>query len=471
MYKLSNRGLCVFSFLLALTVLPALGQRPAASPTPPTASLATITTGRAPIIIVPGLTGSELINARTGESVWFRKGRAKDDDLRLPISADLARNRDNLVPRDIIRSVKFLSFLPETEIYERLTEALVRRGYREAKWNTATSKDATDTFFVFPYDWRRDNVESGRRLTRQVEALKRRLGKPGLKFNVIAHSMGGLVARYSAMYGNTELPVSNPRPTWAGRNLYDKIFLVGTPNEGSVLAINALLNGFSYLGGGINLPFIQNITRFDVFTLPSIYQLLPHEGSLVAYDDDLKPISLDIYDPSVWDKYDWAIWKDDDFKKKLTPLEQRNARAFFLSALSRAKRFQTALNANNSEKVPVSFFLIGADCKDTLSGLVLTRDEKKGRWETRIKADGFTNVKGVKITDEQLKPLLYSMGDSVVPKRSLGAQTLSASGRKILPVTAELFQCEGHSKLVTNPSIQDKLFVLLTDGALDKLED
>ena len=35
--------------------------------------------------------------------------------------------------------------------------------------------------------------------------------------------------------------------------------------------------------------------------------------------------------------------------------------------------------------------------------------------------------------------------------------------KAVLPVVSELFQCEGHSKLVTNPEIQDKLFVLL-DG-------
>ena len=420
--------------------------------------------GRDPIIIIPGLTGSELVNSRTGEEVWFKARRAKDDDIRLPISPVLSRNRDNLVPRDIIRSVKFFSFLPETEIYERLINSLeTRGGYREARWATATRADAKDTFFVFAYDWRRDNVENARLLIRQIETLKRRLRQPNLKFNVVAHSMGGLIARYAAMYGNTELPASNPRPTWAGARHFNKIFLLGTPNEGSILSINALLNGFSYIGGGLNLPFIQNISRFDVFTIPSIYQLLPHEGSFFAYDEDLKPLQLDPYDPAVWEKYNWAIWQDDDFAKKFTPLEQRNARPYFLAALSRAKRFQAALDANTSEKVPVSFYLVGADCKETQNALLLVRDDKKNRWDTRFKADSFTNARGDKITGEQIKTLLFTMGDSVVPKRSLGAETLAKVRKAVLPVVSELFQCEGHSKLVTNPEIQDKLFVLL-DG-------
>jgi len=446
------------SILLCLCFsIAASGQQPAAS------------TGKAPIIIIPGLTGSELVNSKTGEHVWFRKGRAKDDDLRLPISPNLARNRDNLVPGDIIRSVQFLKFLPETEIYERLIDALEKRGgYREAKWSTATAKDAEDTFFVFPYDWRRDNVENARLLITRIEAVKRRMGKPDLKFNVVAHSMGGLIARYAAMYGNADLPAGTPRPTWAGARHFGKIFLLGTPNEGSVQAIETLLNGFSYVGGGLNLPFIQNISRFDVFTIPSIYQLLPHDGSLLAYDENLKPIVVDVYDPATWDKYDWTIGQDDDFKKKLSPQEQRNARAYFLAVLSRAKRFQAALDANNSTKVPVEFYLMGADCKDTQNALLLLQD-KKGKWETHFKPTGFTAASGEKVTADQLRSLLLAIGDGVVTKRSLAVETgVAASKRPVLPAASEIYQCEDHNRLVTNPEIQDRLFTLLNPAVASK---
>lgn len=418
-------------------------------------------TGKLPIIIIPGLTGSDLVNSKTGEEVWFRARRAKDDDLRLPISPNLARNRDALVTRDVIRSVKFLKFLPETEIYERLIDALQTRGaYREAKWNTASRKDAQDTFFVFPYDWRRDNVESAQLLIRRIEALKRRLGRPDLKFNVIAHSMGGLVARYAAMYGAADLSAS-PRPTWSGARHFDKIFMLGTPNQGSIMALNALLNGFSYVGGGLNLPFIQDISRFDVFTIPSIYQLLPGGDAFLAYDENLKPLVIDIYDPATWEKYDWAVWQDGDFKKKFNPIEQRNARPFLNAALRRAKLLHQALNVKANGKVPVSFYLMGADCKDTPAALVLVRDEKKNRWETRFKADGFTRSNGEKVRDEEVKPLLVAVGDSVVTKSSL-----ESVGSKLgFPVAGEIYQCVGHSKLVTSAEVQDKLFAFLTAAA------
>ena len=454
-------------FLFILLCLLAVSSGIAAQTPTPTPQLAPVKTGKTPIIIIPGLTGSELVNSKTGEEAWFKATRAKDDDLRLPISANLARNRDDLVPRDIIRSVKFLKFLPETEIYERLIDALqTRGGYKEGKWNAPPKDGYQDTFYVFPYDWRRDNVETARTLIRQVEALKRKLGKPNLKFNIVAHSMGGLIARYAAMYGDADLPMGAPKPTWAGARHFDKIFLLGTPNEGTVSSINALLNGFSYVGGGLNLPFIQNISRFDIFTIPSVYQTLPHEGTLRAYDENLQPIPIDIYDSATWEKYDWAIWEDDDFAKKYTPLEQRNARPYFRAALARAKKFQEALDANGSENVPVSFYLIGADCKETDGGILLRHNDKKNRWETHFKADGYTKPNGEKVDAGQIKKLIFAMGDGVVPKYSLSAESTVAGGKKtVLPVVEQLYRCEGHSKLITNPEIQDKLLSILAAEA------
>lgn len=430
------------------------------------------TTGKTPIIIIPGLTGSELVNRSTGKTAWFRTTRAKDDDVRLPMSASLARNRDNLIAGDIIREVRITRLLPEIEIYERLIDSLQKTGgYREAKWTTATRADSQDTFFVFAYDWRRDNVENARLLIQKVEQLKRRLGKPNQKFNIVAHSMGGLISRYAAMYGNVDIPAGKLSPTWAGAKNFDKIFLLGTPNEGSLRSFDALLNGVAYIGGGLKLPFVQDLTRFDVFTIPSIFQLLPHDGTMLAYDEDLKPLKIDIYNPAAWDEYDWAIWDDPSFEKKFSAVEQRNARPYFLAALARAKRFQEALNANSSKTIPVSFYLMGADCKDTLNAMILRRNEKKDRWITQFKAESYTSSSGQKVDSGQLKPIIYSPGDSVVPKRSLEAATVKSNGlANALPFVSDLIQCESHGKLVTNPEIQQKLFALLLSTAASKTD-
>jgi hypothetical protein len=200
-----------------------------------------------------------------------------------------------------------------------------------------------------------------------------------------------------------------------------------------------------------------------VFTIPSIFQLLPHEGSLAAYDNELKPLAVNIYDPAEWEKYGWSVWQDSGFNKRFSPLEQRNARPYFRAVLARARLFQAALNANSSEKVPVAFHIVGADCKDTGTGILILKNEKDGRWETRFKPAPLMRASGEKITEEEVRAVLVTTGDSVVTKRSLSAASLASAGRKFaLPVVTELYQCEAHNRLVTNADIQARLLSLLS---------
>lgn len=418
--------------------------------------------GKPPLIIIPGITGSELINKETGKSVWFRTFRSKGDDIRLPMSSNLLENRDNLVPGDIIRGVRIIRFLPEVEIYERLIFALERRGgYTEGKWDEPDVNGHQDKFYVFPYDWRRDNVETARLLVQKVTELKKKLGKPDLKFNIVAHSMGGLISRYAAMYGDRDIP-QKLAPTWEGARHFDHIFLLGTPNEGSILSLNAILNGHSYIGG-VNLPFFRNVTRFDIFTFPSIFQLLPHDDSLIAYDEELNRIKIEIFNPATWDEYDWSIWKDRSFNRRFDEKERAQARPYFLAALKRAKQFHAALNTPTNGRVPVFFHLIGADCKETMNAVIVRRDEKRDRWITQFRAEPFTRSDGTRVTEEELKPLMYSLGDSVVTKRSLTGESVSkAANGPVIPNATELFQCESHTRLVSNTEIQDRLFGVLS---------
>ncbi len=420
-------------------------------------------TGKPPVIVIPGTTGSDLYNKKTGKQVWFSTRRNKDDDIRLPITPNIAANVDNLEARDILRAVKIARLLPEVEIYDRLIDGLTNRaGYREVKWDEAKAGDHVDTFFVFPYDWRRDNVESAQLLIKKIEELKKKLGRPRLKFNVVAHSMGGLISRYAAMYGGSDIPNGTIKPNWSGAPHFNKIFLLGTPNEGSVSSLRLLIEGYSYIGGGINLPFVRDISSVDIFTIPSAYQLLPHNGAVFAYDEELKPIPIDIYDPNTWEEYGWDIWNGKKFAKNFTAAEQNNAKAYFRAVLSRAKRFQEALNANTASKVPVSFYLMGGDCKETATALVLRRSEKKDKWLSQFNAAPFTSSLGKAFGADSLKSVIYSVGDGTVTKTSLTAANLIANGKpNVLPLAGEIFQCETHGKLVTNPEIQDKLFVLL----------
>lgn len=421
--------------------------------------------GRLPVIIIPGLIGSELINRETGEKVWFSLGRSDDDDMRLPISSNLRANRDKLVPGDILRSIQIIRFTPEIEIYEGLIKALKKDGYREGRIDDPPADGFEDTFYVFPYDWRRDNVENAHLLLGKLDKIRRRARRPTLKFNVVGHSMGGLIARYAAMYGKTDLSVRGRqiRPNWQGAAYFNNISMVATPNGGSLAALNSMINGFSFLGTGkINLPFVRNLSKYDLFTVPSIYQLLPHENMIRVFDADLKPYRVDIYDPRTWERYGWAAYLDKDFTKEFTPAEQRQARVYFRTALRRAKLFQAALNAGTGKNIPVQMYYLGSECKPTKDGMILYPDKKDGKWKAIFEAKSYTKPDGTEVSEEELKKILYSPGDGVVAKRSLISSLLET--RRMSKGQTEIkdltVACGEHNRLTNEEAIGTSLLTV-----------
>lgn len=424
-------------------------------------SVSLVGQGKNPIILIPGLSGSELIDKKTGERIWFKTFRSKSEDLRLPVSADLENIRDNIVPGDILRGVK-IGPIPVTDVYDGFIKAMqTRGGYYEEKWDSPSPEGDHDSLYVFPYDWRLDNVSNARRLIRNVEALKKKLKKPSLKFDIVAHSMGGLISRYAAMYGDADLPEGRkPVPTWPGAKHFNHIILLGTPSEGSVSSLGAMVDGFTIGGLRIDLPFVQDTSRFTVFTIPTSYQLLPAPGTLRVYDESLRPLKVDLYDAKIWEEYGWNPMGDKDFVKEFSPLERRAAPAFFTGQLARSKRFFEAIDIPPGKNRSVSFTVIGSDCKTAPDAIVLYRDRESQEWKTLFRPRQFTRTDGVKVTEEELKKVMYADGDGVVSTRSLEAATEmgSASIFRGAPVK---FVCEDHNRLASNSRIQDHIISVL----------
>ncbi len=201
-----------------------------------------------------------------------------------------------------------------------------------------------------------------------------------------------------------------------------------------------------------------------MFTLPAIFQLLPHSGTIRVFDENLKPLKIDIYNPETWEKYGWAVYDDPKFSKEFTIQEQAQAKAYFRVVLSRAKRFHQALDANINAKSAVPIYLLGSECKPTLDGMVIYRDEKF-RWRTLFDADEFKRSDGTKVSGKELKELLFVKGDGVVTQRSFLTSTLTgAKPRKDGFQTALLaqhvsFACGVHNELLSNAEVQNRLFI------------
>ena len=425
---------------------------------------ARVTTGKRPVVIIPGILGSELINTKTGEKVWPSAFRTKQEGL--PISPNLEANRDDLVPGKIVETAKLAKLLPEVYVYRDLLEALRRyAGYREGDWDNPAVDGDKDTFYVFAYDWRRDNVTNARELVRRLQRLKDKLHREDLKFNIVAHSMGGLIARYAAMYGDADLPAGDGpiQPTWLGAAHISKIVMIGVPNEGSADAFATLVEGYSVTEGlRRRVPLLNKLTAEDAARTPSVFQLLPHADVVQFLDEHLKPLNVDLYDAEVWKRYGWSAIHTPEFRRQF---ESKNGTdgevdvldAYLVATLQRARRFHQALDAQDDRPAPVVLLAIGGDCEETLNAPVLLRDSKRNRWLTLMRPREFRTSTGEKISKKQATDAMYIPGDGRVTR-------LSMLGRNISRYA--VFGCDLHGQLPRNKTIQDNALTAIVSEVI-----
>jgi pimeloyl-ACP methyl ester carboxylesterase len=419
-------------------------------------------TGKRPVIVIPGILGSELINSKTGETVWPSVFRTSQEGL--PINPNLAANHDDLRPGKIIETVRLARLLPEVYVYRDLLLALRSyAGYRDGDWNNPTADGYEDTFYVFPYDWRQDNVSNARELIRRIAELKTKLQRPDLKFNIVAHSMGGLIARYAAMYGDADLPPGDGpiQPTWLGAAHISKIVMIGVPNEGSTDAFSTLIEGYSITEGlRRRVPLLNKLTAEDVVSTPSVFQLMPHSQAVSFLDENLQPLAVDLYDQEVWKRYGWSvIYSSPDFRRRYVAgagTDSGNGKSeaeldtYLAATLQRARRFHEALDAVRDANPPVMLLAIGGDCEETLRSPVILRDEKRNRWVTLTRPRDYRTSTGVKISKQKATDAMYAPGDGRVTRTSLLGENIFKGLSRYA-----VFGCDLHAQLPRNKTLQD----------------
>jgi pimeloyl-ACP methyl ester carboxylesterase len=182
--------------------------------------------------------------------------------------------REELEARDIIREVSI------ARQYVDLIEDLTECGYREE----GDSKEKT--LYVLPYDWRKNNAIAARQLAELLERIRAVSGDDA-RIAIIAHSMGGLVARYyleALEFQGHE-----------GRRSVQSLITLGTPHRGSPLALLAARGELKRLF--LSRSQVQRLANSTKFA--ALYQLLPPRGEPFSWDripDDAGLAPLDIYD-------------------------------------------------------------------------------------------------------------------------------------------------------------------------------
>ncbi|MBI4168684.1 MAG: hypothetical protein HY510_01955 [Acidobacteria bacterium] len=402
---------------------------------------------RNPVIVIPGFLGSKLRNRHTNESVWGRLlsllKRDRLDDLSLPIDRlPIQENRDNLVPYDIYETFVGVKF------YGAILEALREVGrYRIGDINDPRPGD---TCFVYYYDWRRDNIEAAIGLGRAIERIKSRFKNPALRFDIVAHSMGGLVADYYMKYGGRDVTGDGKEHpvTYAGAADLGRIVLIGTPRRGAMSAFKILHTGFS-----------RALARQALFTMPSIYQLLPTGGRRFI-DPEGRPLEADLYDAAAWVRNRWSVF---DPRSRTEPGDPARMQRFLQAALDRARAFRGALDRDAGRASPVPIHLFGSDCVPTLDRVILkqTPEGPVTLFEARASPDRGPGP---------IEALMFSPGDGSVTARSLLAIDVdgpagapAATGGRT-DFASTFFFCESHGLLPANRGFQDNLFYVLLNG-------
>ena len=215
------------------------------------------------VIVLPGIMGSRL--AVDGREVWANPWQ-------------LFRGRfAHLEVDDGKREVKPAGLMKQ---YVPLVSHLDRR------WGV----------FPMAYDWRRDIQEAAAQLAELIQDDRVGLGKRGKSVHIVAHSMGGLVARaFIAQYPDL----------WdraAGR-----LIQLGTPNWGSFAIPSAFL-GEEFLVKALAFADVFHSEEEIVETLatfPGVYQMLPSPDRTLpdGNNDHAK-----IYREEVWEP--WPINQD-----------------------------------------------------------------------------------------------------------------------------------------------------------------
>jgi pimeloyl-ACP methyl ester carboxylesterase len=223
-----------------------------------------------PLVLIPGILGSQLC---LGDLVvWGRVNSLNN----LPTLELRNTGNPDIRPCGILKNVQILGPLITSHYYDGLLKELKSLGYMEDR-----------DLFIFDYDWRQSNLDSAAKLKQFIDA---RIPKEK-QFDIIAHSMGGIVTKIFVADGAQSTRINN-------------IIYLGTPFLGSANALGTLSEGWgsfeNVLAGG------KQAIRRVVLSWPGFLELLPRYGECCRMKkNDNSYVTFDPLKISTWTTYKW----------------------------------------------------------------------------------------------------------------------------------------------------------------------
>lgn len=415
-----------------------------------------------PVVLIPGAFGSQLRRRSTGEEIWPRSNLSlllsSYPDIEVDIHPEsLEALTDDIEAFDIFRQGLGQDF------YGAVLDMMENVGGYTRKRIGDAVEPGQRNYYVYAYDWRIDNLAAVQGLDNLIEQIAEAYGDPGLRVDVIAHSNGGLLARYYARYGVRDVLTDLPSAAAEnGSHRIDRLLLVGTPNLGTLQPVLSHVRG-EEIG-------LRHIPADVVATCSGAPQLMPHPDLVWLVNLKGEPINLDLYDLETWRALGWSIFSP--FAKRgimrrhggrkgldahLSVLE-----AYLAKHLQRGRLFHQSLSGPPQADEPRPY-VFGADCTPTAARLVL--DLASGGYRAYERVEQIP----ASIAGTDYQAMIHDPGDGVVTRSSLMGR--APRGERVdaesLEIVNSVFLCEAHQYLTSNPTFQDNL--LFTLLRLDQL--
>ncbi|MCP3965686.1 MAG: hypothetical protein GY750_15125 [Lentisphaerae bacterium] len=345
---------------------------------------------RNPVIVIHGFLGARLKNHVTGKNVWgnFSGREALNGysnnhlhQLSHPMGKGkkLDQLKDNVYAYKLLSqfNVQMLGVQFHLNAYNKMIEILTKAGYVPSHRPLPKGKNFY-SMFTFYYDWRRDLPENAKRLDHFISIKRKYLQHKyeklyGLKnfdvqFDIIAHSMGGLLSRYYLRYGGDDLPEdgSLPELDWKGSKYIDKLIIVGTPNAGYLDTCMELVNGLQID------PRTPIYPPSIIGTFATYYQMLPLTSTRSVIEKGTGK-NVDMFDLKTWIKYKWGLANpnQDKYLKIMLPDVKKKSQRYMIAidhlakCLKRAKQFTEAMRVYEIPPKDVAMILFAGDAVKT----------------------------------------------------------------------------------------------------------
>jgi pimeloyl-ACP methyl ester carboxylesterase len=235
-----------------------------------------------PVIFIPGIAASTL--KLNGSELWLDVSLIPNDRKK-----QLTLNSSDMnYPRSAVKATDVLREPSGGPVYKPLLDYLDSLGYTsEHNYGVAgcnaAAIDSQTKLFIFPYDWRDSNIDNAALLDGYVQCIRSVHGEDA-RLNIIAHSMGGLLARRYVRDHPEQI---------------SKLITIGTPWLGAPKAIHTMGTG-EFMDGSLfrRLAFQQAVISRDLLRrlveyFPGVHELLPSRTYFENAGDPGAPIPFE----------------------------------------------------------------------------------------------------------------------------------------------------------------------------------